>query len=90
MCIADRCDMQTTDDYRIRSHGVLRREQIARVYFLETRETCSGMRGGAQNLSVRLKKSLVFSCPEGGSRNSMMGKGLGWRARRESNPRPSA
>jgi hypothetical protein len=65
VCIADGCDMQTTtDDYRIRSHGVVRRKQILRAQLLETTERCSGMRGGAQNPSVRLKKSLVFSHPE--------------------------
>ncbi len=64
MCIADGCDMQTTDDCRTRSHGVVRRKQIARVYFLETRETCSGMRGGAERLSVGPKTLLGFSRPE--------------------------
>ncbi len=82
--------MQRTDDYRMLVHRVVCGKRILRAHFFETSGTCSGTRSRAQNLSVRLKKSLVFSCPEGGSRNSMMGKGLGWRARRESNPRPSA
>ncbi len=62
--IANRGDMRSTDDYPMCSHRVVLRKQIGRAHFLETREKCSGMRGGAQNLSVGLKKSLVFSHPE--------------------------
>ncbi len=64
MCEADRGDMRSTRNYTMLPHGVVRRKPIARAHFPETRERCSGMRGGAQNLSVGLKKSLVFTHPE--------------------------
>ncbi len=59
-----RGDIQRTDDCRMLVHRVVCGKRLLCAHFFETRERCSGMRSRAQNLSVRLRKSLVFSRPE--------------------------
>lgn len=61
VCVANRGDMHSTDDDPMHLHRAVLRKQIVPAHFFETRGRCSAMCSGAQNLSVGLKKSLVFS-----------------------------
>lgn len=66
VCIAHGGDLQSTEDYPMLLHIVMRRKRVVRANLFEIREGCSGMCSGARNLSTGLKKSLVFSHPEYG------------------------